>query len=184
MSRRKKERRALARAAAAAAGANGGREPGRFSARRKTETILRLLRGESLDTLARELGVTAATLGAVAGSVLRRRASGAEEPTRRRMGRRDPAAPSQGRRDHDEQRVATRAVPPVGGQPAFTAAEAERMSQTCSPSTQPAMVWPGCVGCGSWRGRRCTWTRPGARGPWRYPGSAGRSRGGATERGW
>src|SRR5215831_3306339 len=135
MSRRKKERRALARAAAAAAGADGSREPGRFSARRKTETILRLLRGESLDTLARELGVTAATLGAVAGSVLRRRASGAEEPTRRRMGRRDPAAPSQGRRDHDEQRVAARAVPPVGGQPAFTAAEAERMSQTCSPST-------------------------------------------------
>src|SRR5262245_27790481 len=63
MSRRKKERRALARAAAAAgAGADGSREPGRFSARRKTETILRLLRGESLDTLARELGVTAATL--------------------------------------------------------------------------------------------------------------------------
>jgi len=62
MSRRKKERRALARAAAAAAGADGSREPGRFSARRKTETILRLLRGESLDSLARELGVTAATL--------------------------------------------------------------------------------------------------------------------------
>src|SRR5215470_12932938 len=58
MSRQKKERRALARAA----GADGSREPGRFSARRKTETILRLLRGESLDTLARELGVTAGTL--------------------------------------------------------------------------------------------------------------------------
>lgn len=35
---------------------------GRFSARRKTEAILRLLRGEDLDTLSRELGVTAATL--------------------------------------------------------------------------------------------------------------------------
>ena len=35
---------------------------GRFSARRKTETVLRLLRGESLELLARELGVTAATL--------------------------------------------------------------------------------------------------------------------------
>jgi transposase-like protein len=42
--------------------AASGREPGRFSARRKTETILRLLGGESLDNLARELGVTAATL--------------------------------------------------------------------------------------------------------------------------
>ena len=45
-----------------AGGGEGGGEPGRFSARRKTEAILRLLRGESLDTLARELGVTAATL--------------------------------------------------------------------------------------------------------------------------
>jgi len=35
---------------------------GRFSAHRKTEAILRLLRGEDLDTLSRELGVTAATL--------------------------------------------------------------------------------------------------------------------------
>src|SRR4051812_142797 len=35
---------------------------GRFSARRKTEVVLRLLRGEDLDTLSRELGVVAATL--------------------------------------------------------------------------------------------------------------------------
>ena len=61
MSKRKKARQALA-GAAAAAGADNGREPGRFSARRKTETILRLLRGEALDGVARELGVTAATL--------------------------------------------------------------------------------------------------------------------------
>ena len=37
---------------------------GRFSARRKTDAVLRLLRGEDLDTLSRELGVTAATLSA------------------------------------------------------------------------------------------------------------------------
>jgi transposase-like protein len=37
---------------------------GRFSARRKTEAVLRLLRGEDLDTLSRELGVVAATLSA------------------------------------------------------------------------------------------------------------------------
>jgi transposase-like protein len=61
MGRRKRDRESLG-GAAAAAGADGGREPGRFSARRKTEVILRLLRGEPLDTLARELGVTAATL--------------------------------------------------------------------------------------------------------------------------
>src|SRR6266852_2825988 len=61
MSKRKRDKKSLAGAAAPARG-DGAREPGRFSARRKTETILRVLRGESLDGLARELGVTAATL--------------------------------------------------------------------------------------------------------------------------
>ena len=61
MARRKGNRKPLA-GAAAPADPDGGREPGRFSARRKTETILRKLRGEALDSLARALGVTAATL--------------------------------------------------------------------------------------------------------------------------
>ena len=43
---------------------------GRFSARRKTEAVLRLLRGEDLDTLSRELGVTAATLPSRRGTFL------------------------------------------------------------------------------------------------------------------
>jgi len=57
----------------AAGAAKGGRRPteaapagrggkGRFSAQRKTEAVLRLLRGEELDALSRELGVMAATL--------------------------------------------------------------------------------------------------------------------------
>ncbi len=37
-------------------------EHGRWSSRRKTEVVLRLLRGEALEALSRELGVTAATL--------------------------------------------------------------------------------------------------------------------------
>ena len=37
-------------------------ERGRWSSRRKTEAVLRLLRGEALDALSRELGVTAAPL--------------------------------------------------------------------------------------------------------------------------
>ena len=37
-------------------------ERGRFSAPRKTEAIMRLVRGEPLDAISRELGVTAATL--------------------------------------------------------------------------------------------------------------------------
>jgi transposase-like protein len=59
MGRRKRRSKPLARVATEA---DGPREPGRFSARRKTETILRMLRGEPLDSLARELGVTAGTL--------------------------------------------------------------------------------------------------------------------------
>ena len=61
MARRKGNRKSLARAAAPP-DPDGGREPGRFSARRKTDALLRLLRGEPLDSLARELGVTAATV--------------------------------------------------------------------------------------------------------------------------
>jgi hypothetical protein len=38
------------------------RENGRFSVQRKTEAVLRLLRGEALELLAREYGVTAARL--------------------------------------------------------------------------------------------------------------------------
>jgi hypothetical protein len=37
-------------------------ERGRFSSQRKTATVLRLLRGEDLELLSRELSVTAATL--------------------------------------------------------------------------------------------------------------------------
>ena len=37
-------------------------ERGRWSSRRKLEAVLRLLRGEDLDALSRELGVTAGTI--------------------------------------------------------------------------------------------------------------------------
>lgn len=40
----------------------GGSERGRFSSRRKTAVVRRLLRGEEFDFLSRELGVTAAML--------------------------------------------------------------------------------------------------------------------------
>jgi len=45
--------------------APAGRERGRFSSGRKTEAVLRLLRGEALDALSRELVVAAATLAGV-----------------------------------------------------------------------------------------------------------------------
>ena len=39
---------------------NGWQQAQRFSARQKTEVVLRLLRGEALDVLSRELGIPAA----------------------------------------------------------------------------------------------------------------------------
>lgn len=41
---------------------HGWKKPERFSARQKSEVVLRLLRGEALDLLSRELGVPAARL--------------------------------------------------------------------------------------------------------------------------
>ena len=41
---------------------NGKKDKGRFSSKRKTEVVLRLLRGEDLETLSREYGVTAARI--------------------------------------------------------------------------------------------------------------------------
>jgi transposase-like protein len=58
--KRKRDRKSLA-GGAALPGGEAGREPGRFSARRKAAAILRMLRGEPLAALAREFGVTAGT---------------------------------------------------------------------------------------------------------------------------
>ena len=41
---------------------NGWQQPQRFSARQKTDVVLRLLRGEPLDLVSRELGIPAARL--------------------------------------------------------------------------------------------------------------------------
>ena len=40
----------------------GNEDRSRFSARRKTKAVLRLLRGEDIDLVSRELGVIAATV--------------------------------------------------------------------------------------------------------------------------
>jgi hypothetical protein len=66
VSKKRRERRAQPGAAERARRASGeapgssADDRGRFSAKRKTEAIMRLLRGEDLDTLSREMGVTAA----------------------------------------------------------------------------------------------------------------------------
>jgi transposase-like protein len=51
-----------ARRATGEGSTNGSQKPGRFSARQKTEVVLRLLRGEPLDLVSRELGIPAARL--------------------------------------------------------------------------------------------------------------------------
>src|SRR3972149_5369009 len=47
-----------------------GSERGRWSSRRKMEVVLRVLRGEDLDALSRELGVSASRLGQWRGTFL------------------------------------------------------------------------------------------------------------------
>src|SRR5512134_1499915 len=51
-----------ARRATGEGSTNGWKKPQRFSAQKKTEAVLRLLRGEALDLLSRELGIPAARL--------------------------------------------------------------------------------------------------------------------------
>ena len=46
------------------AGSASQHDRGRWSSRRKTEIVLRILRGETIDALSREVGVTTATLAA------------------------------------------------------------------------------------------------------------------------
>ena len=66
--------------------ANGAKAPGhrsergRFSCQRKREAVLRLLRGESLETLCRELGTTAARAFRLARGVPSRGRGGAQSP--------------------------------------------------------------------------------------------------------
>lgn len=52
-----------ARRATAGAAGDAAADRGRYSSRRKMEAVLRLLRGEALDAVSRELGVGGATLG-------------------------------------------------------------------------------------------------------------------------
>jgi transposase-like protein len=51
-----------ARRATGEGSTHGWKKPQRFSAQKKTEVVLRLLRGETLDLLSRELGIPAARL--------------------------------------------------------------------------------------------------------------------------
>ena len=79
---------------------------GRMSRQRKREAVLRLLRGEDLDTVSRSLGVTAATLSDWRDAAGARTAGGQD----RRAGERPPFSP-------EEVEAMSRALSPSSGQP-------------------------------------------------------------------
>ena len=111
-----------------------GHKGGRFSRFRKEEAILRLIRGEDLETLSRELGVTAATLS----GWRTKYTSGGQTALlerARRQGRRERSAQGQDRRADDGQRAARAEDRPTGGRPPFGLAEVEAMSRAISPSS-------------------------------------------------
>lgn len=62
MSGKKKKQAGSPQGGRRPAGGDPARERGRFSSRRKMDAVLRLLRGEELDAVSRELGVTGSTL--------------------------------------------------------------------------------------------------------------------------
>ena len=106
---------------------------GRMSRRRKLGAVLRLLRGEDLELVSRELGVTAARL---AGRLPGRRRGRPERPRRARRPRPADRAPAgQGRRTGPRQRAARNQDRAPGGRPPFGPAEAEAMSRRPSPAT-------------------------------------------------
>ena len=122
-----------------AEGTNGRSEPrgarGRFSSRRKTEAVLRLLHGEELDALSRELGVTAATLAqwrerflaAGQASLKSRPADDRDEEIRRLQAK-------VGAITMDNE-LPARAGAHGGGRTPFGTPEVEAMSRASSPST-------------------------------------------------
>ena len=59
-------------------------ERGRWSSRRKMEVVLRVLKGETLDALSREIGVTPACLSQWREQFLPWRPGNAQDPTTRR----------------------------------------------------------------------------------------------------
>ena len=104
----------------------------RMSAKRKQGAVLRLLRGEDLELVSRELGVTAAELSAWREGFL---AAGEASLKAGRARRRDQPPQGEGRRADDGDRTARGQDRGPGGRPPFGAPEVEAMSRQVSAST-------------------------------------------------
>src|SRR5689334_17458935 len=107
----------------------------RMSAGRRREAVLRLLRGEDLELVSRELGVTAAELSgwreaflAAGEASLRSRPADARDAEIGRL-------KEGGRADHG-QRAARDQDRPAGGRPPFGPTEVEAMGRQVSPSAE------------------------------------------------
>ena len=170
------------RATGDAAGPGRG---GRLSVGRKREVVLRLLRGEDLESVSRAVGVTAARASqwrdrclAAGQASLKSRAPDAAPKERRRS-----SAAGQDRRAADGERAPVREGGPAGGGRPFGPAEVEAMRGAHSISTRRAYglqricrVWH-CARSSVYARRQattsqvpCRRTRAGRRGPGRRPG--------------
>ena len=152
-----------------------GRER-RMTAGRKREAVLRLVRGEPLELVARELSVTAAELGAWRDAPLGSRRGEPEVPPKGRPGRDDRPAAHQGGRADDGGRAAPREGGAAGRWRPFGGADACAMSAVVSISARRryglarvCRVW-GVARSGVYRSRRAVVVPPAPR---RRPGPQG-----------
>ena len=111
---------------------------GRFSAGRKREVVLRLLRGEDLESVSRAVGITAARASHWRAQFLAAGQAGPKEPRTGCSGRRPSSAAGQDRRAADGDRVTVREGGPAGGRRPFGPAEVDAMSGAQSISTRRA----------------------------------------------
>ena len=113
---------------------------GRFSAGRKREVVMRLLRGEDLESVSRAVGITAARASHWRAQFLAAGQAGLKSPRTGCSGRRPSSAAGQDRRAADGDRVTVRAGGPAGGRRPFGPAEVDAMSGR-PVDLHPSGVW-------------------------------------------
>ena len=108
---------------------------GRMSRPRKTAAVLRLLRGEDLETVSRGLGVHGGDAERLARCISRRRRGSPGDEVSNGRGTGERSAESQTRCGADRARSAAREDRCAGVQPPFVATDVQAMSKANSPVT-------------------------------------------------
>ena len=133
-----------------ATGAAAGRgRGGRFSAGRKREVVMRLLRGEDLESVSRAVGITAARASHWRAQFLAAGQAGLKSRRDGCPGRRPSSAAGQDRRAADGDRVAVREGGPAGGGRPFGPAEVEAMRGATRSPRVGRTACSGSAGCGT-----------------------------------